>query len=83
VRGAAPAADVDRDRQRRLVDAFLAAARGGDFEALVAVLDPDVVLRVDGGPLAAGASREVSGAGPWPSRRSGSSRAPALRARRS
>ena len=38
-------------RQREVVDAFFAAARGGDFEALVAVLDPDVVLRADGGAL--------------------------------
>src|SRR5919201_1936173 len=42
VRGV-PAPDVDRDRQRELVDAFLAAARAADFDALVAVLDPDVV----------------------------------------
>lgn len=49
VRGAvpAPAPDADLTRQRAVVDAFLAAARGGDFEALVAVLDPDVVLRAD------------------------------------
>ena len=47
VRGAAPAPDPDLARQRKVVDAFLAAARGGDFDALVAVLDPDVVLRVD------------------------------------
>jgi RNA polymerase sigma-70 factor, ECF subfamily len=50
VRGAAPLPDPDLARQRRLVDAFLAASRGGDFEALVAVLDPDAVLRVDLGP---------------------------------
>src|ERR671929_687666 len=56
VRGAAPVPDVDLSRQREVVDAFLAAARGGDFEALVAVLDPDVVLRVDRGALTA--SRE-------------------------
>ncbi|KAB2351654.1 RNA polymerase sigma factor SigJ [Actinomadura rudentiformis] len=43
----APAPDADLARQREVVDAFVAAARGGDFEALVAVLDPDVVLRVD------------------------------------
>jgi RNA polymerase sigma-70 factor (ECF subfamily) len=49
VRGAAPAPGADVRRQRRVVDAFLAAARGGDFDALVAVLDPDVVLRSDGG----------------------------------
>lgn len=50
VRGAAPA-EPDRDlvRQREVVDAFFAAARGGDFDSLVAVLDPDVILRTDGG----------------------------------
>jgi RNA polymerase sigma factor (sigma-70 family) len=47
VRGAAPAPDVDLTQQRRVVDAFLAAARAGDFEGLVAVLDPEVVLRSD------------------------------------
>src|SRR5437667_1862525 len=47
VRGAAPAPDSDLARQREVVDAFLAASRAGDFEALVAVLDPDVVFRVD------------------------------------
>jgi RNA polymerase sigma-70 factor (ECF subfamily) len=41
--------DPDRARQRKVVDAFFAAARDGDFDALVAVLDPDVVLRADGG----------------------------------
>jgi RNA polymerase sigma factor (sigma-70 family) len=49
VQGATPEPETDRSRQREVVDAFLAAARGGDFEALVAVLDPDVVLRSDGG----------------------------------
>ena len=48
VRGAAPEPDADLARQREVVDAFLAASREGDFEALVAVLDPDVVLRADG-----------------------------------
>jgi RNA polymerase sigma factor (sigma-70 family) len=48
VRGA-PAADGDRSRQRELVDAFLAAAREGDFGALISVLHPDVVFRHDGG----------------------------------
>jgi RNA polymerase sigma-70 factor (ECF subfamily) len=48
VRGA-PAVDTDLSRQRELVDAFLAAARRGDFDALVAVLDPDVVFRQDAG----------------------------------
>ena len=49
VQGAAPVPDADLARQREVVDAFFAAARGGDFDALVAVLDPDVVLRSDGG----------------------------------
>jgi RNA polymerase sigma factor (sigma-70 family) len=55
VRQAAPPADADRAAQRRVVDAFLAAARAGDFDALIAILDPDVVMRTDGGgtgPLA-------------------------------
>jgi RNA polymerase sigma-70 factor, ECF subfamily len=54
--------DVDLSRQREIVDAFLAAARGGDFEGLLAVLDPDVVLRADAGALPAPASRLVHGA---------------------
>jgi len=62
VRGATTAPDVDLSRQREVVDAFLAASRGGDFEALVAVLDPDVVLRADRGGVPVGASREVRGA---------------------
>jgi RNA polymerase sigma factor (sigma-70 family) len=49
VRGAAPVPDPDLSRQREVVDAFLAAARAGDFDALVAVLDPDVVFRADTG----------------------------------
>jgi ketosteroid isomerase-like protein len=49
VRGEAPPPDADLGRQREVVDAFFAAARDGDFDALVAVLDPDVVLRGDGG----------------------------------
>src|SRR3954468_7010115 len=51
--------DPDVERQREVVDAFLAAAREGDFDALVAVLDPDVVLRAD---LGGGVTREVRGA---------------------
>ncbi|HEY9475356.1 MAG TPA: sigma-70 family RNA polymerase sigma factor [Mycobacteriales bacterium] len=47
VRGGASVPDADLTRQRRVVDAFLAASRGGDFDALVALLDPDVVLRAD------------------------------------
>ena len=52
VRNEAPEPDADVAVQRRAVDAFLAAARDGDFEGLLRVLDPDVVLRVDGGPNA-------------------------------
>jgi RNA polymerase sigma factor (sigma-70 family) len=62
VQGAAPEPDPDLSRQREVVDAFLAASRGGDFEALLAVLDPDVVLRVDQGALRPGGSRLVRGA---------------------
>jgi hypothetical protein len=49
VQGEAPAPDPDLAEQRRVVDAFFAAARDGDFEGLVAVLDPDVVARSEGG----------------------------------
>src|SRR5207244_2380793 len=49
VQGAAPAPDVDIPDQRKVVEAFLAASREGDFEALVEVLDPQVVFRVDAG----------------------------------
>ena len=49
VQGRAPVPDPDLGRQREVVDAFFAAARDGDFDGLVAVLDPDVVLRADGG----------------------------------
>ena len=49
VRGAAPSPDPDLARQREVVTAFLAAARAGDFDALLEVLDPDVVFRVDAG----------------------------------
>jgi RNA polymerase sigma-70 factor (ECF subfamily) len=49
VQGSAPAPDADLAGQRAVVDAFFAAARGGDFDGLVALLDPDVVLRSDGG----------------------------------
>jgi RNA polymerase sigma factor (sigma-70 family) len=54
--------DTDRRRQRAMVEAFLAASRGGDLEALVAVLHPEVVLRADPAAVAAGADREVRGA---------------------
>ncbi len=51
VRGAGPAPEADPGARREVVDAFVAAARGGDLEALVAVLAPDVVVRADGGTL--------------------------------
>jgi RNA polymerase sigma factor (sigma-70 family) len=60
VRGAAPVPDADLAAQWEVVEAFLAAARDGDFDALVAVLDPDVVLRADGGLT--GLSQHVQGA---------------------
>lgn len=59
VQGTATVPDADLGRQREVVEAFLAAARGGDFEALVAVLDPDVVLRADAGAGLAGAMSKV------------------------
>ena len=60
VRGAAPVPDADLTAQWEVVEAFLAAAREGDFDALVAVLDPDVVLRADGGRT--GLSEHLQGA---------------------
>ena len=63
----APISDVDRSRKREIVQAFVAAAKAGDFDALVAVLDPDVVLRSDaqgvrmGGPAEARGARVVAG----------------------
>jgi RNA polymerase sigma factor (sigma-70 family) len=62
VQGATPVPDADVARQREVVDAFLAAARGGDFDELVAVLDPDVVLRADSGAVRVGLSGEIRGA---------------------
>ena len=62
VQGAATVPDADLARQRAVVDAFLAAARAGDFAALLAVLDPDVVVRTDRAAVPAGASRELWGA---------------------
>jgi RNA polymerase sigma-70 factor (ECF subfamily) len=49
VRGSKVVPEPDRSRQRQVVEAFLAAARGGDFDALMKVLDPDVVFRIDSG----------------------------------
>jgi RNA polymerase sigma-70 factor (ECF subfamily) len=64
VQGGDPAAipAADRARQREVVDAFLAASRSGDFEALLAVLDPDVVVRADDSAVEMGSDREVRGA---------------------
>jgi RNA polymerase sigma-70 factor (ECF subfamily) len=63
VRGGAAAPDPDLPRQREVVEAFLAALRGGDFEGLLAVLDPDLVVRTDLVP--SGAPAEVRGAAVW------------------
>lgn len=64
VRGADETRTPDRDiaRQREVVDAFFLAARNGDFNALVAVLDPAVVVRIDGGAKLAAASMTITGA---------------------
>ena len=62
VQGAAAVPDADLTRQREVVAAFLAALRGADFDGLLAMLDPDVVVRADGPP---GAPREVRGARTW------------------
>ena len=62
VRGSARSSDSDLQSQRVVVDAFLAALRAGDFEGLLAVLDPDVVVRMDAAP---GAPREFRGAANW------------------
>jgi RNA polymerase sigma factor (sigma-70 family) len=62
VQGAAPAPDADLAQSRAVVDAFFAAVREGDVAALLAVLDPDVVIRADYGALHGGAPREARGA---------------------
>jgi RNA polymerase sigma factor (sigma-70 family) len=62
VQGATPTPDADLNQQRKVVDAFLAAAREGDFEGLVSLLHPDVVLRADGGPKLPGITRVIRGA---------------------
>ena len=62
VRGGGSVIDADLARRRQVVDAFLAASRDGDFKALLAVLDPDVVLRADGAAVHMGATKEVRGA---------------------
>ena len=62
MRGAAISTDAGLACQREAVDAFLTASREGDFVALLTVLDPDVVLLIDGGAARAGLSRKVRGA---------------------
>ena len=65
VQGADRTAAPDLKQQKEVIDAFLAALRAGDFEALVALLDPDVVVRADATAAAGGAAREVQGAEAW------------------
>jgi len=65
VQGTPTIADADLTGQRKVVEAFLAALRGGDFGALVAVLDPDVVVRADQAAGPPDAPREVRGARTW------------------
>src|SRR5262245_32247669 len=72
VRGAPEPSDAGRAHQRELVEAFLRAARTGDLEALLAVLDPDAVIRIDGAARIAGGAadaadvaREIRGASTW------------------
>ena len=62
IRAAGPGEPADPVRRQRLVDAFLAATRDGDFDGLLAVLDPDVVLRADAGDGPLGPSRLLHGA---------------------
>ena len=63
VRGGEPAVTADRESHRRIVETFITALRAGDFNALIAILDPDLVAHGDTGP--AGARREVRGAEQW------------------
>ncbi|MBR1244807.1 sigma-70 family RNA polymerase sigma factor [Bradyrhizobium sp. AUGA SZCCT0274] len=62
VQGTPPAPDADFSRQKQIVDAFLAASRSGDFEGLLAVLDPDVVFRADQAAQRLGSLSEIRGA---------------------
>jgi RNA polymerase sigma-70 factor (ECF subfamily) len=64
IQGEPTVPDVDVARQREVVDAFLVASRQGDFDALLAVLDPDVVVRADQGVVPAGANGPVVPSGP-------------------
>jgi RNA polymerase sigma-70 factor (ECF subfamily) len=62
VQGSGPVPDTDSTRQREVVDAFLAASRNGDFDALVALLDPDVVLQADSEAVRMGSPEEIRSA---------------------
>jgi RNA polymerase sigma-70 factor (ECF subfamily) len=62
VQGARPSSESDRTRRREVIDAFLAASRGGDFSALLAVLDPNVVLRADRIAVEVSQARQAAGA---------------------
>jgi RNA polymerase sigma-70 factor (ECF subfamily) len=64
VQGPGELPDTDLHQQRRVVDSFLAALRAGDFEGLIAVLDPQVIVHIDEA-AAAGAAREIRGAANW------------------
>src|SRR5262249_37827115 len=61
VQGATATQDADRERQRQIVDAFLAAWRGGDCEGLLTLLDPEVILRADSAAARSGMSSELCG----------------------
>ena len=78
VQGVAPRADLDLVRHRDVVDAFLRAARSGDFDSLVRLLDPDVALRPDAAALRMGALRETRGAAAVASMLSGGAQAAQL-----
>jgi RNA polymerase sigma-70 factor, ECF subfamily len=65
VRGGETTVDADRTLQRELVEAFLGAARQGDFEGLLTVLDPDVLVRIDETAARPGVPREIRGAREW------------------
>ncbi len=65
MRGGEITSNSDLQSQRVVVDAFLAALRAGDFEGMLAVLDPDVVVRMDAVPGVPGAPREFRGAANW------------------
>ena len=65
VQGAEKATNADLKQQREVIDAFLAALRGGDFEGLIAVLDPELVVRADAASAVGGVAREVRGAENW------------------